>query len=93
MKNKQPGEDCDDDKPEVKRLKFDENSETESEDKHSTCCKESENRESSQDPSGQGYKSGTGDTLLSVAHGKCDLLFRFVCIVDQGRIQGIITIS
>lgn len=52
LKNRQPVQDAGDDKQEIKRLKFDEDRETEHEDKDS-ACKLSENLESSEGTSGQ----------------------------------------
>ena len=83
IKNKHPEEeeeeeDSDADKHEVKRLKFDEKKEyeTESEEKEPSCCEGSESvsdtPEASKDSCGQEYKSGTScDTpTISEDHGK-----------------------
>lgn len=75
LKNRQPEQDTGDDKQEIKRLKFDENRESEHEDKNS-ACKLSENLESSEGTSGQEIRNTTsGD------HSKCkQSLFRFLRI-------------
>lgn len=76
-KNKQPEEDSDAEKHEVKRLRFDENDETRKEEKDSSCCKGSEsvseNPESSKDTCDQDYEGGTpgGTPTISEDHGKC----------------------
>ncbi|TDH10281.1 hypothetical protein EPR50_G00073620 [Perca flavescens] len=75
IKNKHPEEEEDSDagKHEVKRLKFDEKEEdgTESEENNSSCCKESESSseepESSEEPCGQEFKSGTSSDTPAIS--------------------------
>lgn len=76
-KNKQPEDDSSADKHEVKRLKFDETDETQSEKKDSSCGKGSESLsedpESSKVTCGQECESGaSGDTTtISENQGMC----------------------
>lgn len=75
FKNRQPQQDADDDKHEIKRLKFEESRDTEHEDKDS-ARKLPENLESSEGASGQEItNTASGDC------GKCkQSLFKFLCV-------------
>lgn len=72
LKNRQPEQDADDDKQQIKRLKFDENRETEHD--KDPACKLSENLEFSEGTSSQQIRNTT-----SADRGKCkQFLFKFL---------------
>lgn len=86
MKNKQPEEDSDAESHEVKRLRFDENEETQKAEQDASRCKGSEsgseNPESSKDTCDQDYESRTpGDTpSISEKPGECCRIFTEVYV-------------